>query len=392
MSRLTPRRTLVTALVAGAVAAVGGCGAAAVPAPSGRPPVIAAGAGSSLAYSEAASEATWAVLPMGATGGADRFWQLFVRAAGQSRWTLHTPPDVATSGALAIGGLAGTSLVLAVRPSLYLAFSPVSLTADGGQHWVAGPPAPALAADPDALAATPGGRALLALGKSGQVSASSAAERSWSPLISARALAASPAGQACGLTRLSAVGFGPGGEPLLAGNCRRPGIAGIFTETDGAWRAGGPSLPPSLAGASVQVLRLVTSPGVTTALLFAGSQGGGGTIAVAWLDEHGRWTVSAPPPLGGASVRTAAFGATGGVAVVQSSGRAEIVPGPGGSWTLAPNVPPGHAVTIALPPGGPVQALAATRGRLTVWQLGTSAGAWTKAQTIEVPIQYGSSG
>ena len=377
---MTRRITIGAALITGVAALCAGCG---TPAAS-RPPAVARGAGQSLAYSEATSGATWAVLPMGAASGPNQFWQLFLRTAGQSRWTLHTPPDISTSGALALGGLAGAALVLAVRPSLYLAFSPVSLTADGGRHWAAGPPAQGLAAIPDALAATPGGRRLLTIGKSGQVSASSATRHGWTPVITAHSLGASRAARACGLTGLSAVSYSPGGEPLLAGGCSHPGVAGIFSQAGSTWRASGPPLPASLAGTRVQVLRMVTSRSQTTALLLA--RGGANSIvAAAWLGTSGQWTVSSPLPLGGATVSTTAFGPAGGVAVVLSGGRAEILSGPGGSWARTPPVPAGHAVTIALPGDGPAQALAATGSTLTVWDLGTST--WTRAR----PSRYRSS-
>ena len=44
---------------------------------------------------------------------------------------------------------------------------------------------------------------------------------------------------------------------------------------------------------------------------------------------------------------------------------------------------------LALPAGSSPEALAATGGVMTVWQL--SGARWVKAQTIKVPIQYGSS-
>jgi len=44
---------------------------------------------------------------------------------------------------------------------------------------------------------------------------------------------------------------------------------------------------------------------------------------------------------------------------------------------------------VAATSGAP-QALTVDRGTMTVWQLG--AGGWTSAQTVQVPIPYGSSG
>jgi hypothetical protein len=62
-----------------------------------------------------------------------------------------------------------------------------------------------------------------------------------------------------------------------------------------------------------------------------------------------------------------------------------VPPVPGGTTVL---VPPG-AATLAAGPGGGYDALAVSGSVLTVWRLG--AGAWVKAQVIDVPINYGSS-
>ena len=48
-------------------------------------------------------------------------------------------------------------------------------------------------------------------------------------------------------------------------------------------------------------------------------------------------------------------------------------------------------MTLALPSGGGTVALAADAGTLTAWQLSGHPAAWVKAQSIRVPIQYGSS-
>jgi hypothetical protein len=46
-------------------------------------------------------QGTWAVLAMGRLGTRNNtFWQLFHQDAGGGRWTLVTPPGVATNGGL----------------------------------------------------------------------------------------------------------------------------------------------------------------------------------------------------------------------------------------------------------------------------------------------------
>ena len=112
--------------------------------------------------------ATWAAVPMGATSGADQFWQLFMLPASSNQWSLQTPPDIATNGALILAGQAGQGIIVGERPSLYLTFSAITTTRDGGNDWATLPPASGLADVPDALAAAPDGH-LIALGGNQQV-------------------------------------------------------------------------------------------------------------------------------------------------------------------------------------------------------------------------------
>jgi hypothetical protein len=369
------------------------CGTAPRRATATRPVPVAATGSLSLATSAASAGAAWAVLPMGATAGPNQFWQLFRLTAGQVKWKLDTPPDIATNGAIAITGLSGTSLVTGVRPSLYLDFSPVSRTQDAGGHWTAGPPANGLASVPDALAAAPDGGQLLALSRTGQVTRTSAAGVSWSKLSTEQAVATTPAGQSCGLSGLTATAYSAAGVPLVAGACSRPGVAGIFAWSGGSWQAAGPVLPAALRGDAVTVLRL-TAIGSTSsevaALLRAGT-GSSAQLVMAWLSRAGKWTVSAPLRLAGEQVLTTSFGAAGQAAATLSGGHAEIMAGPGSTWQETPPLPPGRTAIVALPAGGIADALVAAAGELAVWQLARHGSAWTKIQSIRVPIQYGSS-
>jgi hypothetical protein len=392
MSRFRVAGVLASQLAVAAAVSCAGCGSSAAPAAgSAASAARAQAAASQLAYSAATTQATWAVLPMGAPSGPNEFWQLFLLAAGQREWALDTPPDIATNGAIELAGLTGRSLVTGIRPSLYLAYSPVSLTSNGGQQWTAGPPAQRLADVPDALAATPGGGRLLALAEAGQVSSATSASTGWTPVVTAHALARTAAGRSCGLTELTAVTYSPAGAQLLAGDCQQPGVAGIFSRSAGEWRAAGPALPQALASSRLQVLRLITTSGHTTALLLAEARSGAELVS-AWLGAAGTWTTSAPLSIGRATVRTSAFGASGAVGVVLSDDHGQVLTGPEGSWRETPPLPAGRAVTIALPSGGQVEALAAAGGILAVWQLDSDGTHWAKVQTVKVPIQYGSSG
>jgi hypothetical protein len=343
----------------------------------------------SLATSLGTGGTTWAVVPMGATSGPNRFWQLFLLAAGQQDWRLDTPPDIATNGAPAIAAQPGSSLVIGVRPSLYLAFSPVSRTTNDGRAWAASAPAAGLASVPDALAATPAGT-LLALSLTGQVSVLSAPGTRWSVLTSEPALAKTPAGRRCGLAGLTAVAYLAAATPVVAGGCTKPGAAGIFAQSNGSWHSLSPALAAVPGGGMVSVLRLAATQAGLVTLLQVGA-GPASKIVAAWLDQHGHWTVSAPFALAGRAVLGTSLNASGGLAVSLANRHAYTIAAASHGWQATPLLPPGESVTIAQPPGSRTEALAAAGGRLTVWRLGPSATNWTKAQVIKVPIQYGSS-
>jgi hypothetical protein len=161
------------------------------------------------------------------------------------------------------------------------------------------------------------------------------------------------------------VSYTPSGEPLAGGDC------GVFRYSGGAWRS----------VLSRRVLRLTATSGGNVALVLSG-----GDLRVAWTRDGTHWSMSAPLPLHGASVSSAAFGSLGSAGVLLSGGTAATVASPGLAWTPLPTVPSGTEV-LAL---APVQALAVTGGsKLTVWQL--MSGTWTRHQSITVPIGYGSS-
>jgi hypothetical protein len=192
---------------------------------------------------------------MGAPSGPNQFWQLFMLAGPGGRWSLRTPPGIATNGALVLAGQDRQTLITGIRPSLDLGFSPVTATRDGGGTWSSLPPDPGFANVPDALAATAGGR-LIALGLDQAVQVADSQQAAWTTLTTAKALAATAAGRRCALARLTAVAYTPAGSPLLAGICGRAGTAGVFARQDGSWQLVGPALPAALSGRPVQVIRL----------------------------------------------------------------------------------------------------------------------------------------
>jgi hypothetical protein len=381
------RRVVPALLCAGLALVAAGCGSQTAPATTPTLRVQTAPLSTSLVT----AQGTWAVTVMGGSAASENnFWQLFVRPAGASRWSLATPESVADNGGLvAASGAAGTSLLVGFRPSQQLAFSPLATSSDTGKNWAPGLLDADLADVPDAMAVAPSGRTLALLSNGSiEVAATAAATAAgqWSPLTSLSALAATAPGRGCGLVAVNAVTFGPNNVPMTAGSCARRGVAGIFADTGGTWHAAGPALPGGFGGDQVQVLGLVATASGNAALLLAGSD-----LMVAWSDA-GRWTVSAP--IAGAagdeqSVSASGFGPGGSVWVLLGGGRAETVAGPGSAWRALPALPAGVAALAPGPSAGGYDALAVSGARLTVWRLAGTA--WAKVQVINVPIQYGSS-
>ncbi len=378
------------------------CGAQRAVATSPDPPVMTVPLSTSLVT----AQGTWAIAVMGGSAAShNNFWQLFVRPTGASRWSLITPEGVADNGGLVAAG-AKTSLVVGFRPSQNLAYSPLATSTNTGKNWTPGLLDADLAETPGAITVSPSGRTL-ALLQDGTITtaptASAAAAGQWTPLTTVKALAASAPGRSCGLTGVSAVSFGPQKDPMAAGSCARPGVAGVFTYTGGTWRSAGLGLPGKGAGmGTVQVLGLDANAGGNVALLATGN-----SVFAAWWNGT-RWTVSAPvtastvtaSTVTASTVGALGFGAGGSAWLMLGDGHVETIGGVGGSWQALPAVPSG-TVTLAPPPaatltptstataGGSYDALAVSGSKLTVWRL--AQGAWAKVQLITVPIVYGSS-
>jgi hypothetical protein len=347
-----------------------------------------------LATSFAAADASWAVVEMGGSAAQhNNFWQLFVRPDGSTRWRLATPPGVADNGGLVVTEAGSGSVVTGFRASQDLTFSPFAASSNSGTSWspTAGPLTPGLAAAPDALAATQAGQ-VLALAKGGEVEFGSRSGISWKRLGSAKTVAATAAGRACGLTGLTAAAFSSAGVPMLAAGCSRPGIVGIFGDTGSGWFPAGPAKPASLAHENIAVVRLAAAGAGVTALLRAGS-GKDSSLIAAWSHGIGSpWTLSAPLSVGAQQLTSTAIGLGGSIGIMLGATRGETLAGPGASWRALPALPRWTA-TLALGPGHEVDAIAAHVGTFSDYWLESGTPArWTLAQTVKVDIPYGSSG
>lgn len=363
-------RLAVLAAVVASASALAACASAgpAKTAQESQPPVAA----SPLATSLTTTKDSWAVVLMGGPASQeDNFWQVFVRPAKSSAWRLVTPPGVADNGGLVAAGTGG-SLTVAFRPSQGLTFSPLAISSNGGAAWSTGLLDANVAATPDALAAS--GSQLLALLANGTIMASANAGNSWRTLAGAGAVADSATGTRCGALGVSDVSFGINqGEVLAAGTCGTAG-SGVFAYSAGSWRQ--VSLPVS--GRVVAMM-----PGVV--LVANGSR-----LYAAW-DTASGWQASAP--LAAGSVEASGRLASDGVWVLLPGRRAATIAGPGQPWRSLPVVPEGTSV-LAAGPDGSVDALVVAGSQLQnliVWRLAGSAAAWSRVETISVPIEFGSS-
>ena len=140
----------------------------------------------------------------------------------------------------------------------------------------------------------------------------------------------------------------------------------------------------------MRVLRLSRTASGDVALLQAGT-GPSASLLAAWTSDGQQWRLSPAFRLGGAHPVSVSFGSSGATAVVLSGHRGETLAGPGASsWQALPPLPSGRTVTLALPAAG-TDALTADGSSLTAWRLAPGSATWDRTQTIEVPIQYGSS-
>jgi hypothetical protein len=344
-------------------------------------------------------DGSWLTLPMGKLSEQDNtFWELFHAVPASSRWTLVTPEGTADNGGL-VAGVSGNSVAAGVLPSALLRFSPLSSSSDGGSTWSPVFLPGGLARVADALAIERSGTSAgLAVLHDGSVMTAGKSLGSWAPLVSTAALRR--AAPSCDVSAIAAVAFSAVGAPLVATGCERGARVGLFGQTDGSWHLAGPTLAVGGGKGATDVLRLETSGGLTTLLAAVGGAGHE-ALEAAWMEGDSVWTMSAPlPVLSADSVRASAVGADGRVAVLVSrskSKRAVFDVGPGGrAWSSLPP-PPSGASGLVLPGDSPtVDAPAAdvfsvNGSELRVFALTPSGATWSRVQTTQVPIPYGSS-
>jgi hypothetical protein len=348
---------------------------------------------SPLASSVQSPGGSWAVLPMGdPRQSLNTFWQLLYQGSSSSTWTNDVEVTaVATNGGLSLAA-AGGRILVGVRPSNLLTFSPLVSTDDSGASWSNGLLTDGLAARTDVLALTTSGEALALVGapNATEVLASTGGFSNWHVVATKAGLEALST-RSCAPLTLSAVGY-LGSAPVIGANCSVRGMAGIFLSGPSGLALSAPHLGRTLRRAPVEVLGLMSTPTDLDALLGL-AEGSVAEILAASTTDGSRWAVSDPLPLG--STRLESFGpdGSGGMfAVLQGSTGIEqafVTDGQTAAWHRLPPPPPGTA-TLAFY-GARTEALAVADTVLTVWTLQPTSRSWRKGQVMFVPIQFGSS-
>lgn len=319
------------------------------------------------------------------------FWQLFFLPKGGSRWTNDASSlGMATNGGLVLSSPGASSLIVGIRPSYKIKFSAVIATSGGGNTWSALPPI--LGVDLG-LADAPDGQqlALVASSDGGELLARAASGQNWRTWLTTRSLGAdSPS---CGPTALTAVTFDADGVPLVAAQCGRRGVLGIFADRRGRWSRVG----PALRGASrneVGVLSLQSRDGGVEAIITVNASSGTRVVSAWSRSGTGGW-ITSPALVLGRSARVASAGGAGsaGEFVLSTAGsvdRLAVERAPGANWLQLPS-PPLGTQTVASALAGQYDALAVDGSVMTDWRLVAPSRRWAKHQVVAVQILYGSS-
>ena len=323
------------------------------------------------------------------------FWQIFFRASGAASWTLVTPTGVADNGGLTLTAASDGSVTAGFEPSQLLHYSPLARSDDEGSSWTPALVPASLVAAPDAVAVAGRSGPALALTRhgTGQVLASSGSLLRWAPLSGSGSLTGAAA-SGCEVEGLDAVAFGPSATPMVGTGCSRPGQVGVFARDGAGWRLIGPTLAGALAGSSTRVLRLDASGSTSTALVAAAAAGRSDLLGL-WRAPGGAWSDSPPLSVGPTQrILATAVGLNGEQLVLLSkpgtNGELEVASGPGLGWTALAS-PPAGTVTLALLGDGSVDAFSVNGSRLRIFTVAPHQSTWALAQSMNVPIAYGSS-
>jgi hypothetical protein len=336
---------------------------------------------------------------MGTTQGSDNlFWELFNYRDSEKRWVLVTPPGIADNGGLIASASGADDELVGFGTTRLLAFSPLAATSDDGSSWSPGGLGEGLVNLPGALAAGAGssGAALVEHGGLDQVLRRSGSLTSWSSIATTKSLA--KLAPTCRAISPNAVDVPSPSAVLVGAGCGDAGVFPLFIWSTGSWSLVKVAASSAWAHESTQVLRLENGQATGGAVaegLVAGEDGSSRAIAAIWAGSAGSpWPASPSLAIASGSA-VVASGAGPGLTqfvVIRSHDSlvADEIAGPGKQWQPSAQLP-ARSATIAIEPNGTLDALSVSDSTLTVWHAARVGASFSKAQTIHVPIQYGSS-
>ena len=192
------------------------------------------GGAATLAGGSRQGAVSMAVIPTGHLGDpSNRFFQTFTSTGGA--WSLSTPRGTATNGGIIIASPeAGAVSVLAFDASHVSVIQGLM----AGQPSRAGNVVSAILAQPTALTVNPVSGQMAAISASGGVLMARHRLSPMRPFLSARQLAASPAGRQCGFSAATSAAVMTDGTMVVGGRCSRPGYSGLLERHPGrGWMA-----------------------------------------------------------------------------------------------------------------------------------------------------------
>lgn len=331
------------------------------------------------------------MVPVGASSGEHRFWELLWLGSRTDRWSVVTPPGVQDNGGLTIALASRGVLTAGFLPSINLHFSPLARTVDHGATWSPELLPDGLAIGPDSLSSGPS-QSLLALisRRSGEVLKRSVPQGSWAVLTSAEALGRQAATHDCELESIDAISASSEGRPLVGGPCQLPGQIGEYAYDRGRWRRAGPDVPTSLRAYTSAVLRLTSTPDGAFTLIELASAASKDLLA-AWSQNSGQHWREMPALRLQANQRVISAGPGPGsnayvlTGIGRRAGALWVSAGPGSRWR-ATAAPPVDTAAVAITGNSQISAFAVEGRTIHEWQLEKGSRRWRPRQALRISI------
>jgi hypothetical protein len=331
-----------------------------------------------------------AIVPMGHLGdGANTFYETFTSSG--TKWSLTTPPAVATNGGLALSSPArGAVAVLPFYASRLTALSPLTNGQPSGEGAVVGP----LTRSPSAVAADPTTGAVATLTARGTVQEQTSLSAGPRTITTLAALRSMSGASRCDVQAVTALAFEPNGELGLGVRCARSGTAAVMIQSGASTFS---TLAIPAIGADAVVRLDPNGQGLTALVRTGGMRASLRSLSITGLTV----LVSSRFSFMDLAIRSTAFsapasGVSGDVVTLAGTRHAEaVVLTPGGRVAQVTSPLPLSTQAVVATTASPdllvdLTAFEVNQGTATVAVYGPN-GEWTTTEVHRVSIPYGSS-